>query len=73
VKIAVFQFYLQSGKQKNRVGGDDNYVGCGKKFCGEKGSVRQVPGEVFAHFHAVCKMSQWYEELTVWIAGTNSL
>jgi hypothetical protein len=37
--MAAFQFYLQSGKQKRRVGGDESYVVFGQKFSGEKGSV----------------------------------
>jgi hypothetical protein len=41
VKMAAFQFYLQSGKQR-KVGwvGDDIHVVFGQKFTGEKGSVR---------------------------------
>jgi hypothetical protein len=40
VKMADFQFYLQSGKQK-KVGwvGDDSHVVFGQKFSGEKGKV----------------------------------
>jgi hypothetical protein len=42
VKMATFQFYLQSLKQR-KVGwvGDDSHVDFGKKFAGEKGSVRR--------------------------------
>jgi hypothetical protein len=63
---AALQFYLQSGKQKSRVGGDDSHVAFCQKFPGEKGTVRQccndatasyfvakVRGEAVAHFHAV--------------------
>jgi hypothetical protein len=40
VKMAAFQFYLQSGKQKSRVGGGWQSCCFGQKFPGEKGSVR---------------------------------
>jgi hypothetical protein len=42
VKMAEFQFYLQSGKQR-KVGwvGDDSHIVFGQKFPGEEGSVRQ--------------------------------
>jgi hypothetical protein len=69
VKIAAFQFYLQSGKQR-KVGweGDDNHVVFGLKFiasCGRKCEtvccrdataslfVAKFRDEMFAHFHAV--------------------
>jgi hypothetical protein len=32
VKVAAFQFYLQSGKQKSGVDGDNNHVVVGQKF-----------------------------------------
>jgi hypothetical protein len=40
--MAAFQFYLQSGKQR-KVGlvGEDSHDVSGKKFTGEKGSVRR--------------------------------
>jgi hypothetical protein len=73
VKMAIFQFYLQSEKQR-KVGwvGDDSHVAFGKKFPGKKGSdtvcchdatsisfFAKVRDEVFVHFHAVAvKMSQ---------------
>jgi hypothetical protein len=42
VKMAAFQFYLQSGKQRKVWWvGNDSHVVFGKKFPGEKGSVRQ--------------------------------
>jgi hypothetical protein len=34
-------FYFQSGKQKNRMVGDDSHAVFGKKLPGEKGSVRR--------------------------------
>jgi hypothetical protein len=63
--MAGFQFYLQSGKQRKvEWVGEDSHVVSGKKFPGEKGSVRlscdetassfvtKVRGEVFTHFLA---------------------
>jgi hypothetical protein len=38
--MAAFQFYLQLGKEKSRVGGGSHVV-FGKKFPGEKGIVKQ--------------------------------
>jgi hypothetical protein len=64
--MAVFQFYLHSGKQRKlEMVGDDSHVAFGKKIPCEKGSltvrcheatassfVANVSGEVFAHFLA---------------------
>jgi hypothetical protein len=73
IKMAAFQFYLQSGKQR-KVGwlGVDSYVVFGQKFPSEKGSVRryvvvmQQPAlsspKFGANFHAVakkCHTSMW--------------
>jgi hypothetical protein len=65
--MVVFQFYLQLEKQKSRVGENDSHVVYGRKYPGEKGSVRRcvvvmqqsVPllpkfrAKYFAYFHAV--------------------
>jgi hypothetical protein len=68
VKMAAFQFYLQSGKQRNaKWMGVHSHVVFGQKFPSKKGIVRwvrcrdatasssvtKVRGEVFAHFHMV--------------------
>jgi hypothetical protein len=67
VKIVTFQFYFQFGKQRNRVGVDDNHVSFGQKFPGEKRKceivcccdsiassfVVKIWGEVFTHFCAL--------------------
>jgi hypothetical protein len=57
VKMAAFQFYLQSGKQ-TKVGcmGHDSHIFFGKKFCHNATatcSIIKVQGEVFTYFHAV--------------------
>jgi hypothetical protein len=68
VKIAAFQFYVQSRKQR-KVGlvGDDSHVVFGQKFHGERKKfemvcshdatassfVAKVQGEVIAHFHSM--------------------
>jgi hypothetical protein len=87
--MAAFQFYLQSGKQRN-VGwaGDNSYNVFGKRFRGKKGSVRRVRcrdanassfvakvrGEIFANFHADAMECQGsFRALTVWPVWTNSL
>jgi hypothetical protein len=41
VKMTAFQFCLQSGKEKSRVGGDDSRVVFGQKYPGEEGNVRR--------------------------------
>jgi hypothetical protein len=63
VKMATFQFYFQSGKQRKvEWVGSDGHVLFGQNFLGEKGNVRQCVavmkhvkdlGEVFTHVHAV--------------------
>jgi hypothetical protein len=40
VRLAAFRFYLQLGKRKSMVGGDDRHVVFGQKFPDENGSVR---------------------------------
>jgi hypothetical protein len=87
--MAVFQFYLKSGKHR-KLGwvGDDSHVVFGNKFPGNKGSVRrcdimmQQPvllsskfgGWSLRTFSCSCrKTSQQYTELLVWPTRTNSL
>jgi hypothetical protein len=82
VKMAAFQFYLQSGKQRN-VGwvGYVSHVVFGQKFPGDKrkcemvccrvatasSSVAKVWGEVFANFHVVT--INCYSSIWNWLFG----
>jgi hypothetical protein len=88
VKIAAFQFYLQVGKQKSRVGrGQQSCCSWSKNFlvkeeawdcallwCNSQFFCRQSLGQSLHTFsRSHHKMPQQYAELTVWPARANSL
>jgi hypothetical protein len=88
VKMAAFQFHLQSEKQRKVVWlGDDSHVVFGKKFHGDKRSVtrcivvKQQPVLLSLYLErstrtfsrSRSKTSQQYAELADWPTRTNSL